>query len=503
MGRTGQRWGARLLAPALAVALLAVPLVGGVAVADHGARTLDLDPEAENSGIGTRRSIKGILSSAPDVAAIDINFEIAGPNDPDNSSTVDSPDLSCTVELGAVDDGATANTDESTTCTVSYSGPVAGDDVVRGWIADATPDMTEGQDAGDEPGTQPEPDATDVVGTLWFDGLSGSTRMDCSPESATASVGSSADIFTCEVVRTSSGAGVAGVLVDGEKLGGANDGDNAAAFPADLDDACTTGADGRCKIRIEGSSEAGTAEICFWADEDDDAGMHATSEWDGGDCDEGAADGPTNLNKTDVVKMAWKHDRSVTTAASVAKADYGQMVTIAGAIDSVDGACAGGVDVHVSRKLMDGSVEDVTTATTAADGSYSTVAKANRGAKYSAIVDEDATCSAAASGTAQVLVKKKVGLRLAKTKVAKGSKVRIRAALKPSASLARQRVVLFKSTNGGATFKRVAAKDTNANGVAWFGSKVRKATLFQARSPKQDVNYIAGRSVAKLVQIRK
>ncbi|CAN5704956.1 hypothetical protein BH24ACT26_BH24ACT26_08300 [soil metagenome] len=499
MSGTRRRLGVRSLAAAVGVALFAMPLVGGVAMAEHGTRSLNLDPERENSDVGTKRLIKAVLSSAPDAGtSVQVFFEITGVNDVDGDTTA-SPDMSCTVAGGTVDDLATGKTNESTTCTVSYKGAVAGDDEIRGWIADTAPDMVEGPSATKEESKN----ATDVVTTLWFDGLSGSTRMNCGPETVTGSVGTTGDLFTCEVVRTSDGTGVAGVKIDGENLGGANDNDGAKAFPVDYDDACVTGASGQCKIALADTYEAGPADICFWADEDSDQGMHATNEWDGGRCDEGLSDSAANLNTTDVVSMAWKHNRSVALSAPAGAATYGARVVLTGTVVSADAACTEGARVKIGRTLMDGTKQDVTTATTGADGSYSVKVRADKGARYSATASGDELCNSATSRSARMLVRKKVGLSLSKSAVARGRSVRVRAVLGPCDGLAGQKVVLYRSTNGGQSYKRVAAKRTNDNCAAVFKQRVSKKVLFQARSPKQDASFVAGLSQAKLVTVKR
>jgi len=98
-----------------------------------------------------------------------------------------------------------------------------------------------------------------------------------------------------------------GVKIDAENLNGATDPDNsAAAGTADFNDACTTGADGTCTVTISASeSQLGSADICFWADEDNDTAFDpAGAETDGGECGEavGAAE---NDNKTDKVTKTW------------------------------------------------------------------------------------------------------------------------------------------------------------------------------------------------------
>ena len=489
MGHWRRTLGARAVAAGVGLAVMAVPLMAGVATADHGTRTLDLAPERENSDVGTRRPIKAILSSAPDSGtSVTVSFRVDGAHDMTGS---------CTVVGDTADDPAT-NTNESTTCTWSYRGAQAGDDVVRGWIADTTPDENEGPSATPEETNN----ATDVVTTKWFDGLSGSTRLNCGPEPATALMGRRAAL-SCSVIRTATGSGVAGVKLDVENMGGANDGDATAVGPADLDDACTTDAEGGCEVGIPDSFEAGVAEICVWADEDDDTGYHATSEWDGGLCaEEGVADGDDNFNTTDVVELVWKHGRSVSARASSGRPVYGDRVVLAGTVESAVDDCAARAPVTIRRSVAGGGTERVATVAADADGRYTHVLRANRATTYSATVADDATCAAARSSLVRVLVRKKVEIS-APNRVARGRMVRIRARLAPCGSLSGDAVGLYKSTNAGRTYRKVATVKTNDNCVAIFTTRVSRRLTFQARSSTRSPGFIAGASRAVTIGVRR
>ncbi len=225
---------------------------------------------------------------------------------------------------------------------MSYSSAVVGVDTVRGWIDhdkdNATlvgeADVTEGADAGtpavgepaggtDVPGTQTEPDTTDVVTKTWFSGLPTGARLDCDDEAGaavpdsdeeinpiTGTADQTSEIYTCTVADTSTtpATAIAGVKIDGENLNGANDPDNsAAAGSADFNDACTTAADGTCTITVSPSeNQTGVADICFWMDEDADTAFDpAGAATDGGECGEafGVAE---NDDRTDVVRKEWQ-----------------------------------------------------------------------------------------------------------------------------------------------------------------------------------------------------
>ena len=298
-----------LASTALMMIALLVPL-SGVALANHGARTLDLTPELADNGVGATHTVTATLSATPDVGSpIEIDFEIAGPGDVDAGDTNLTPDRTCTVTNPAV------------FCTVSYSSAVVGVDTIRGWIdhdkdnTTVEADATEGQDETTTPGAETESDDTDVVTKTWFTGLPAGARLDCDDESGGDTERNpitgtgTAEIYTCTVVNTAaSNAPVAGVKIDVENLDGANDPDNSAvAGTADMNDACTTAADGTCTVTISPvDSQIGTAIICFWADTDSDAVFDpAGSATDGGQCAELFND-PENDNLTDVVRKIWE-----------------------------------------------------------------------------------------------------------------------------------------------------------------------------------------------------
>jgi hypothetical protein len=300
------------------IVALGVPMAG-VAVANHGSRTLQVTPETSDNPIGTTHTLTATLSSAADATsgAIEVDFEIAGPGDTDGGNTPSSPDKECTVAVG------------SATCTVTETSSVAGTDTIAAWIdhgddAAVEADTTEGPDAGnpsleepsggpDIPGGTAEPDLTDVVLKTWSGGVA--AVLDCDDASGNdtetnpVTGPSSSETYTCTVIDTAPNPDVpvSGVRIDVENLNGANDPDNsAAAGTPDVNDACTTGGNGRCTETIPASeSQAGPAEICFWIDEDvDNVFDPAGVEIDGGECEE-AVNAPENDDKTDTVTKTW------------------------------------------------------------------------------------------------------------------------------------------------------------------------------------------------------
>jgi hypothetical protein len=300
------------------IVALAVPMAG-VAVANHGTRTLQLTPETSDNPIGTTHTLTATLSSAADATsgAIEVDFEITGPGDTDGGNTPSAPDKECAVAVG------------SATCTVTDTSSVAGTDTITAWIdhgddAAVEADTTEGADAGnpaldepsggpDVPGGTAEPDLTDVVVKTWSGAAA--AVLDCDDASGNdtetnpVTGPSSSETYTCTVIDTAPtpDAPVSGARIDVENLSGANDPDNsAAAGTPDVNDACTTGVNGTCTATIAASeSQAGPAEICFWIDEDvDNVFDPAGVEIDGGECEE-AVNAPENDDKTDTVSKTW------------------------------------------------------------------------------------------------------------------------------------------------------------------------------------------------------
>ena len=300
-----------MLGMALTMLFAFVVPLAGVAIANHGTRTLEVTPETDDNAVGTTHTLTATLSSAPDAGSpIEIDFEVTGPGDPDTGDTPATPDLTCTITTG-------------TTCTVSFSSAVAGVSTIRGWIDhdknNATlvgeADLAEGAVEGTTPGDQTEPDTTDVVTKTWFAALPGGAALDCDDESGNdtetnqVTGPAASETYTCTLVDTGPNPDtpIAGALIDAENLGGANDpDDSAAAGTADMNNACTTGANGTCQITIAPiDSQAGPADICFWVDEDNDNAFDpAGVEQDSGECGE-AVGATENDDTTDVVNKTW------------------------------------------------------------------------------------------------------------------------------------------------------------------------------------------------------
>lgn len=307
----------------LALIVVSLPL-GGAAVANHADRTLNLVPENKNNPVGGRHNMTAILSSAPGSQPITVHFEVTGPGDPGpigpgsgnpgsvnspDGNTPEAPDRTCVIDVGALE------------CQVFYKSEVEGADQIRGWI-DHDPlaveaDMSEGPDEGLVPGATAEKDNTDVIMTRWFFDLPPGANLTCVSDSVSEPQDKE-NTATC-TLQNSVGTKFEGWVIDAENLDGANDPDDSRAFDdggdpgahgADYDDACTTGTNGRCTIDIPATAkkEAGTAEVCFWVDEDEDSSFHMTPKQDGGLCDDAEpapGEDQGNHNTTAFAEVAW------------------------------------------------------------------------------------------------------------------------------------------------------------------------------------------------------
>ncbi|MEA2477928.1 MAG: hypothetical protein QOC87_2127 [Actinomycetota bacterium] len=309
----------RLSAGTLVALVMAGTVFVGVgpALAAPPPACLDLTPEASSAQTGTVQTISATMRSiqgatpgsgctqaavVANSGAVNIDFEIAGPSDPDHADTPASPDLTCDIPVG------------SSSCTVSYQGASAGTDTVRGWIdqdgsnSTIEADTTEGSCSsaqGDEancgtvtPGGLTEPDTTDVVTKTWTAPVS-LKQLDCVPETQSAVLGATVTV-TCTVTNTNNAA-VSGQNLDIE-LTGANDPDSANS-PTSPDFSCVTQSNGACSFTHHGTA-AGVTTYRAWVDVDNN---NATVEADSSEGQDSAttAGATAEPDLTDVVTTTW------------------------------------------------------------------------------------------------------------------------------------------------------------------------------------------------------
>jgi hypothetical protein len=303
------------------LAALFVGLPSGPAIASHGATTLDASPETQSKEANTAGE-DGTAeitaeSSSPLILAPsgpNVDFEIeSGPGDKDGN-TPRSPDMTC--DIGPL---------ILTTCSVEYTAPTRGIDIVRVWFDHDGDDETveydndEGVDETVVPGFA-EPDITDVVTVNWTQGPV--VKLDCDDragDDAEKYFTSEEPQYTCKA-SDAGNVGLEGIRIDGENLSsnGVNDPE---AQNADYDNICTTGGDGKCVATIPTQGDNGTADLCFWTDSDNDNVYDPLSPVDpeddegniirnndGGDCDGEKFDEAENNDQTDVVRPTWERE---------------------------------------------------------------------------------------------------------------------------------------------------------------------------------------------------
>jgi Ca2+-binding RTX toxin-like protein len=361
---------------------LAVPFAG-VASAGHSttdnSHTLDVEPETDENATGTEHTLTATVG--PVAPGTEVDFEIeSGPavvvtaddgtnprtTDADNSRT--SPDMTCTVAAMV------------TSCTVTFRSDSAGISVIRAWVDedkdDATvdADLTEGLNEVANPGTRTEPDDTDVVNKTWFGALPANAALDCTPETATnPSTGEgTSETYTCTLVNTTDDSPIAGVNIDGENMNAAvndpqNDGN---ANPADYNNCGTTDASGQAQCTVDAvDAQTGTADICFWADPDNDNAAAGATPEDGSQCGEaaGAAEG-TGGDITDVVQKTWlargvatNIDCEPETAQNATGASHTVTCTVTDAFGTPEQGARVDINIELRNDGPDPNLDDATT----------------------------------------------------------------------------------------------------------------------------------------------
>lgn len=257
---------------------------------------LECEPETDGNPAGSSHTITCTArdeNNQPRQGEV-IDAEATGANDPDNSDSPESPDFTCT-------------TNAQGRCSFTHSGSEneTGTTTYRAWTdegsdAEVEADREEGRDESSEPGSQPEPDETDVVEKRW-----GATGLNCRPETARNPTGSSHTV-TCHATHDDND--VSGEEIDVEATG-ANDPDDSDS-PESPDFTCETNDDGECSFTHgpEGTGESGTTTYRAWTDTDRD---NSTSEADADEArgEEATAGEDEEPDDTDVVEKEWTPGR--------------------------------------------------------------------------------------------------------------------------------------------------------------------------------------------------
>ena len=268
--------------------LILMVLPASPAWANHPANAcLDVTEETATNTTGTQHVITATMRTGssgscagaavtPSQGQVTVSFELTGANDPDGS-TANSPDLTCDIR------------NNESSCTVSYSGTVAGTDLIRGWIADGTLDAAEGRDETTTPGAVTEPDVTDVVQKTWNAPVPGTiTKIDASPETATNTLTTGVDSHAMAVIAsdsnntrvTSTTTPVRFAISSGPNAGSnaATAADGSCAVAENFDPA-VTGETHRCSY-TNTTDTVGTDLIKIFADLDNDSVWDSNEPFD-------------------------------------------------------------------------------------------------------------------------------------------------------------------------------------------------------------------------------
>jgi hypothetical protein len=273
-----------------------------------------------------------------------VNFEILGPTG-DTDGDSGEPDKTCLVN---------PNGEDKDSCSVDIRSGTSGQTLVRAWIG-SNPDTAEGrlsqksggllgltggdctaedgsggllglgesecQNGTETPGSQAEPDGTDVVQVEWLNFTEG--RLNCNDAKSSdgtdveynnAAVSDRTEAYTC-ALTTVTGNPIQGAYIDAEIVSGMNA--NLKSGAADYNDLCRTDASGRCATGTAISMPAdGASTICFWAEpamvkgseSDPDVGADEKfespgSNTDGGGCNAEAVDEAEENDMADSVYL--------------------------------------------------------------------------------------------------------------------------------------------------------------------------------------------------------
>ncbi len=306
MGMTSHR--RRLLSAIASLAALSALLVGAPQARAAG-ETLQVSKEVNTVPGGAPVTLTARLAEAATGAALTVTFNVeSGPATPATQS--------CPIAVGA------------SSCQVILNSTSKGTSLVRAYVG-GSGDMSEGRlsntDAmlplpsspadcrteDDEllqntcrpsgmavvPGSSSEPDDTDVVQITWTSFVDG--HLDCDDANPANgedveyndSKGIRDEAYTCTLTSLDNPpVPIVGAKIDAERLGGLGDTDGDADGTADMNDFCTTDANGRCSASVQTLTGEGATTICFWAEPGDvaDSAFSKTGTGiDGGDCDGG------------------------------------------------------------------------------------------------------------------------------------------------------------------------------------------------------------------------
>ncbi|HYH51582.1 MAG TPA: hypothetical protein VEG38_18720 [Acidimicrobiia bacterium] len=311
---------ASLRPPKLSVVAVAAAIAGSLLLPDVPARaaplTLQVTREITATDTGTASLVATISENNPDADSVRVNFQILPADDQAD------PDGVCEIATGA----------KACEAKLKRGEPAVHD--VRAWIEGTEPDTAEGRLAkkkgvlpvataaedcqsgllgGDDPpdcetgtetpGSQAEPDATDVVSVAWT--TYQDARLDCRDAKGSdgtdveyndSAQNESTETYACTLTNAA-GAPIPGYWLEHKMLPKMRSAANKSA----AEPLCQTGDDGTCSGTVTVDTPGTQAVLCFWAEPasaaDATKGQDQTYDPAGGHTDGSACD-DVNVEET-------------------------------------------------------------------------------------------------------------------------------------------------------------------------------------------------------------
>lgn len=195
--------------------------------------------------------------------------------------------------------------------------------------------------------------------------------------------------------------------------------------------------------------------------------------------------------------------RFVTLEIAPRRARHGRHVKVAGTVSAPDAppSCRSSVTVALKRHVLGGpaTYEEAEHLVTAADGTFGTMLRADRGSAWIATVAASSECEEATSSPRHLIVAKKVLLRGPQRARGRGV-VRLRVRVAPCRGHHSSSVVLLMKS--GAIFGAVETERLDRRCRASFRQRVRRTTTFKARAGRSDQDHVRGTSRAHVIRVR-
>lgn len=368
----------------------------------EGSGGLDAEPETDTNDTGTEHSITATVydqfgQAFQSTTVINFEFFQGSPADTDGN-TPESPDETCT-------------TNNSSSCSATYSATTPGRDLVCVWINNAPTmsgdssngtcngeGLTDDDDtAGQADAAEPRGDDVDVVSKTWVAG-DPAEKLDCEPETDRTPRGQTHSV-ECLATRGDANDPVPGTEVDVEATG-VNDPDNGDS-PKTPDFTCRTSDNGKCVVRHTTSrtGQLGTTTYRAWVDDDFENETAEADATEGTD-EEGTPGDTEEPDKTDVVENEWipNPNRSISIDSTRNSQERGKRVRIFGEING-DQACetAQTVRLRTRRANSSGGFRLLATTMTDNQGEYAFRVIIRRSRDYRTVARPTNNCEKARS----------------------------------------------------------------------------------------------------------